>query len=545
MKKRGLALLLMLSMVCSMFVMGCNKTDNSEKDTGKEVTQTIEKWKENVTLKWWLIGGNSEHYQYYFSEMKGWQAIQEATNINIEFQVQTNNDGYLPMMTAGNYPDLVTANHYSMYPGRLNQLYVDKIAIALNDYMDDYMPNFKKILSDYPTIARDLQVEDGKYIYATTLYDVESPEDRMATSTYGLIIREDWLENVGMEMPTNMEEWYDVLMAFKSMDPNGNGAQDEEPICMASSGWKYFLCAYGLNDDPIIGEDGKVYYGYATDNYRRFLEDMNKWYNEGLIYNMFKKATLIDQEERVVGNFAGAFKSRAEELDEDNADSYLSKLRNSVPEAKLSAAPWPETVDGDQLCYSNISSIHTDTTIITSNCKTPDAAAYLIDYLYSEEGSNYLSWGIEGESYEVVNGEKQLMEGMDEDVDFHGTTIKKRYTYADPTTIGFPMFKTFASCILSTKSESYVNACEVWSKGDDSFKMPYAVMLNDEQTATIDETENTMKDYIREKRQAFIEGKEPLTNYDAYVEQLKLLGVEEYEAIWQECYDAYMARKVD
>ena len=107
------------------------------------------------------------------------------------------------------------------------------------------------------------------------------------------------------------------------------------------------------------------------------------------------------------------------------------------------------------------------------------------------------------------------------------------------------MFKTFASCILSTKSDSYVDACRTWAKGDTSYRMPYAVMLNDKQTATIDDLENTMKDYIRESRQKFIEGKEPLTNYDNYLTQLQLLGVEDYINIWQECYDAYMARKVD
>ncbi len=532
---------MVLALFASAFAMGCNNNKDAKKEENKK---TIEKWEENVTLNWWLIGGTSEHYQHYFAEMKGWQEIQKATNININFMVQTNSDGYLPMMTAGNYPDIITANHYSMYPGRLNQLYVDGIAIALNDYIDDYMPNFKQILEDYPSIARDLQVEDGKYIYASTLYDVESEEDRMATSTYGLMVREDWLENVGLEIPTNMEEWYEALMSFKAMDPNGNGEQDEEPICMASSGWKYFLCAYGIGDDPILDENGKVFYGYATPQYREFLEEMNRWNNEGLIYNMFKKATLIDQEERVVGNLAGAFKSRAEELDEDDTESYISQLRKSVPEAKLTAAPWPETVDGEQLCYSSISSFHEDTTIITRNCKTPEAAAYFIDYLYSEEGSNYLSWGIEGQSYEIVNGEKQLVEGMNDDIDFYGTKIKARYTYADPTTIGFPMFKTFASCVLSTKSDSYVNACKTWAQGDVSFRMPYAVMLNDEQTKIIDDTENTMKNYIREKRQEFIEGKEPLTNFDAYVEQLKLYGLDDYIQIWQDCYDAYMAREV-
>ena len=54
-----------------------------------------------------------------------------------------------------------------------------------------------------------------------------------------------------MDIPTNIEEWYETLLAFKKYDPNGNGQQDEEPVCMASSGWKYFLAAYGIDDDPM------------------------------------------------------------------------------------------------------------------------------------------------------------------------------------------------------------------------------------------------------------------------------------------------------
>lgn len=89
-----------------------------------------------------------------------------------------------------------------------------------------------------------------------------------------------------------MQEWYEVLSLFKSADPNGNGQQDEEPICMASSCWKYFLTAYGIDDDPSVQFDQDdnpvVVYGYMTDAYKEFLAEMNRWYQEGLIYNMFE-----------------------------------------------------------------------------------------------------------------------------------------------------------------------------------------------------------------------------------------------------------------
>ncbi len=545
--KKKLLMLLLAAMTAAAIFTGCGKSDGEGDGDSKDEKGSsagISKFKEdNVTLQWWLVGGHDEYYQHYFAEMKGLQQIQKETGITIEFQVQTNTDNYLPMMTAANYPDIVTAKNMEMYPGRLDQLYLDGVSVALDDYIEEYMPNFKQILEDYPTIAKDLQISNGKYTFASTLYDVENEEDRMATSVYGLAIRQDWLDTVGLEVPTNMTEWYDVLMAFKSMDPNSNGELDEEPINMASSGWKYFLGAYGIGDDPILDENGKVFYGYATDAYKDFLQEMNKWNNEGLIYNWFKKATLLDREERVTQNFAGAWKADADHFDEDDPNSYISVLRKSVPEAEFAACPWPETADGDLYCYSNIASFHRDTTIITTNCTNVEAACWLIDAMYSEEGSTYLSWGIEGESYEVVNGKKQMLDGMDDDITYYDTTIKQRYTYADPTTIGFPKFKTFASCILSTKSEGYVEACKVWAQGDTSYRMPYAAQLNDEQSAKVDDVTSGMKDYLSEKRQDFITGKEPLTNYDTYLEQLRLLGSEEYEEIWQECYDAYAARK--
>lgn len=545
--KKKLLTLLLTAIASAAILTGCtNNTDGGSEGGSSEGGSSvgISKYKEDgVTLKWWVVGGHEEYYQHYFSEMKGLQEIQEKTGITIEFEVQTNEDNYLPMMTAATYPDIVTAKNMEMFPGRLDQLYLDGISVAMDDYIEEYMPNFKRILIDYPAIAKDLQISTGEYTFASTLYDIENEDDRAATSVYGLAIRKDWLDSVGKEVPTNMAEWFDVLMAFKSMDPNNNGEMDEEPICMASSGWKYFLVAYGIGDDPILDENGKVFYGYATPEYKAYLTEMNKWYNEGLFDHWFEHATLLDREQVVTNNIAGAWKADADHFDEDDPTSYISVLRKTVPDAEFAACPWPETADGKLYCYSNIASFHRDTTIITNNCTNIEAACWLIDSMYSEEGSNLLSWGIEGESYQVVSGEKEMLDGMDDDVTYYDTTIKQRYTYADPTTIGFPKFKTFASCILSTKSDGYVEACRVWAKGDTSYRMPYAAQLNDAQSKEVEDLTEGMKNYLSEKRKDFITGTDSLTNYDKYLDQCELYGSKDYERIWQECYDAYAARK--
>ena len=131
-----------------------------------------------------------------------------------------------------------------------------------------------------------------------------------------------------------MDEWFDVLTAFKKYDPNGNGEQDEKPVVMCSSGWKYFLPAYGIDDDPSIDENGKVVYGFITQNYKEYLTELSKWYKEGLIYNMFEEVSIEAMQKEVTGNTAGAWKASAGDFDSSNDSSFISKLKE-IAESRI------------------------------------------------------------------------------------------------------------------------------------------------------------------------------------------------------------------
>lgn len=548
MKKRLLALLV-LGAMAGMMLAGCTKKNNSD-ILGVEGDPNAKKWEEeDVTVTWYLVGGEDTYYQTYWSEMKSMKAIQASVGINIDFQVATSYDSYLPMMAANDYPDIVTGVNISKYPGRMAAMYDDGVSVDLRNYMDDYMPNFKKITEEYPDLARDIRLDDGAYTYVSTFYDTHDDEDRIAVSEFGLAIRKDWLDAVGLDVPTDMDEWYQVLKAFKTQDPNGNGKNDEIPICLASSGWKYFLPAYGIDDDPSIMKDengnAKVVFGYLTPEYKEYLAEFNKWNTEGLFENMFTQTSLEQRQKVVVANLAGAWKGEAEHFDVDSQNSYISALSEKAPSVEFAPAPWPKTKDGYQWCFSDINSFNRDTTVITNNAVkrgTDRAAAYLIDYMLSEAGSTYLTWGIEGESYEVVDGKKVLKEGMDEKVDFQGAKIVKFNTYADPLTVAFPSFGQVADYVLAGKSDAFVEACTVWAQGDTSYKMPASIQLSVELQAEVDDIESDMKNYMTRMRMRFIEGKEPLTNFDTYVKNAERMGGTRYTEVWQQAYDAYAVR---
>lgn len=546
-----------MSLLTISMIAGCNsgKQDDTQLNVSDDSVKPYYKLTGNekdkdITVTWFLIAGSDEYYQHYWSEMKGLQAIQQITGVNIEFDVKINYESYLPMFTSQQYPDVITANNLSKYPGRMAGMYHDGVSIRLNEYMDKWMPNFSRIVKEYPQIGQDLRLDDGSYTFVSTLYDVENEADRISGSKFGLAIRKDWLTALGFDsVPTTIDEWHKVLLAFKTGDPNNDSQANEEPICLASSCWKYFLPAYGIDDDPSIqvNADGTetVIYGYITNNYKKYLETFKLWNDEGLIYNMFQNTSVEKREERVLGNIAGAWKGEAHMFDTANPSSYINRLREIVPDAEFAACPWPKTEEGYQWCFSDINSFATDSTVITDKAVkrgTDKAAAYIIDYMLGEKGSTFLTWGIEGESYEVINGEKQLKKEMEETTEFYGKTIPKKYTYADPLTVMLPQFGQVSEYAQANQTEEYVDACTTWAQGDTSYKMIAACQLSVEQINEINELEDTMKNYISRMRNRFITGVAPITEYDAYVASVKELGADKYIEMWSEAYENYKNR---
>ena len=99
------------------------------------------------------------------------------------------------------------------------------------------------------------------------------------------------MENVGIEeLPTTIDGWYEMLVAFRDLDPNGNGQADEIPFEAGQNGLSYFMPAFDILEGAYIDPDtGKVAFGEYTQNYKSYLETMNKWYSEGLIKDIWNE----------------------------------------------------------------------------------------------------------------------------------------------------------------------------------------------------------------------------------------------------------------
>ena len=105
-------------------------------------------------------------------------------------------------------------------------------------------------------------------------------------------INTEWLDKVGLDMPTNIDELYEVLVAFKTKDPNGNGLKDEIPLLGSETGgtcahvvdWIInMFCYYNSSRPYEVDENGKLSLVVTSDAYREALKFVNKLYKEGLL----------------------------------------------------------------------------------------------------------------------------------------------------------------------------------------------------------------------------------------------------------------------
>ena len=212
---------------------------------------------------------------------------------------------------------------------------------------------------------------------------------------YMLWINTEWLDKLGLPMPTDRQSLYDTLVAFRDGDPNGNGQKDEIPLYGAQEGgrgadvinWLVNMFVY-MDDIKTfnVDEDNQLYTPFTTDEYREALKFINKLIKEGLMLDTAFTAGMADVKPvttpasgtAMCGIFAGHLTLHAD-------------YNNPVMKQYQPLPLWSQVVIHDH----NLSCA----TYITADCKNPDAAFELFMTLYSEPASIRLRYGEYGANW--------------------------------------------------------------------------------------------------------------------------------------------------
>jgi len=221
-----------------------------------------------------------------YNEYEIFQELEKRTNVHIEWTVHDNStktEKLNLMAASGEYPDAIYGAQPDGY--MLSSWAEQGIAIPLNDLIDKYAPNLKRIFEENPKYREIVTHGDGK-IYSLPII-TERPFNEAPDTMF---INKKWLDKAGLPLPATMDELYEALKAFKDADMNENGINDEIPMSfLFRDHWRgghSLAMAWDVMDHMYTHtyiKDGEVLYAPMQEGYRKYAEFMHKLYKEGLL----------------------------------------------------------------------------------------------------------------------------------------------------------------------------------------------------------------------------------------------------------------------
>lgn len=502
------------------------------------------------TITYWVNLEFSDVLTSY-DDIKPLELAQERLGINIEWQhppVGQESEQFNLMVVSGELPDIIEYYWNSAYPGGAEAAIEDGVILELNEIIDTMMPNYKAYLEKYPEVEKMVLTDTGKhyvipYIYTATpageTHQAISGREPAYETFMGVFMRKDLLEAYGLEVPVTLDDWYNVLKTFKD-----NGVPT--PL---SGMWRNildsnaFVSAWDICHDMFVDADGvTVRYGRTEPAYKEYLAYMNKLFTEGLLDPDFAiidgttlKAKILNQELGAWTGYTSTYMGvQYDQIHADDPDSAFYPI----------GVTNPKLTEDQTLLYRQASYPYRNAgAAITTSCENVEAAAKFLDYFWSDEGDMLINWGIEGESYVFdENGTPVFTDAIQNDPNGLSPTNAFAFYRRQNAPIAMDHQTRLMSKGSYTTPES-INALYTWEQtnGLNPSTMPPVTLLPEETTEYATKM-TEIETYANEMRIKFIMGETSLDEFDAYVQQIEAMGLEDVLAIQQAALDRYNAR---
>ncbi|MFX3634539.1 MAG: extracellular solute-binding protein [Candidatus Pristimantibacillus sp.] len=319
-------------------------------------------------------------------------------------------------------------------------------------YLESY-PNLSK-MSDI--VLKNVSI-DGK------IYGVYRERD---LARFGLMIRQDWLTNLGIQAPKSIDELYTVLKAFTTEDPDKNGKQDTTGLAVGMqgnniAGFKDMLVYMGGPNEWEL-RDGKLFPAHMTEAYLETLKFYKKLYDEKIINQDFA----IVQDGRSVMNKGQAGIWIDNMMDGKVIEDNLKKID---PNAKINLINRISGPNGDKTrAGSGYLGMYM---IPKTSVKTEDELKQILAYfdkVSEKDIQNLMKYGIEGKQYSMENGNyvkaqdskinAEITDGnqfmiLQDEVINHGTELEKLSTKLFQDNVTFALANPAAPFISNTEIE--------------------------------------------------------------------------------------------
>ncbi|MFQ6891068.1 MAG: extracellular solute-binding protein [Acutalibacter sp.] len=458
-----------------------------------------------------------------------YQEMERRTGVHLEFEMVSSADyqtNFNLMIASGNLADMIYVGA-SYYAEGVDAAIDDGYFLDLTDLVDEYMPNYEKVRTS------DVQYELLSTTDSGRLGAVYELRQSKQGPWLGLWIRQDWLDDLGLDTPVTFDDYHEVLTAFK----NEKGATAPLILNFSGSDGEFGTMSGGLNvlNSWQLDETGKVNFGPYMDAWKEYVTIMHQWYTEGLIDPDFmatdeRTADMAKVVTGASGLFAALYTMPS-----------VYEAASEDPNMDLAPVNPPVMNEGDEGHIRLRDSYTSGNTAISADSENWEVALRWLDYLYTEEGALLANYGVEGDTFEFdENGEPVFTDKILNNE--NGWTMTQTVaSYLCPSA-GIANWSDWTRELAGVPEKD--QACyDVWSEFSDDWRLPSSVTLTQDESTERAALYADISTIVKEQTAQFISGALDIeSNWDAYISALEASGMERAIEITQAAYDRYLAR---
>jgi putative aldouronate transport system substrate-binding protein len=481
---------------------------------------------------------------------------EKKTNVKIKW-ITVPNDGWKEkrsiMFASGDLPDVVAGMDTLNLTASDELQYASQgLLIPLDSMLEKDAPNLSKLMSADPSIKKLISQDDGNVYSLPCVADCYH-----CNYSQKMWINKTWLDKLNLKLPTTTDEYEQVLKAFKTQDPNGNGKADELPLVTCTGGWHvdldgYLMCAFTYSDPDtkLALQDGKLIFTPTTDKYKEGLEYLHRLYKEGLISPQSftndeptNTKMNVAGKEAVIGSYPFAYQNYSGDTEVWKQYVILPPLKG--PDGFVTTPNYTLSRD---VIRGNFA--------ITKNAKNPELILHWVDWFYSDEGTKYrlgregIDWRPAKQGELDFNGEQAdyMVLQTPKDDQYYGNID---FTQNIPTNYS-KKYRESAVAPQDYLAEGIANGTEVQLfQGTKAYEA--VAPKKDQSIPPLTVAADKISDYSRMQTELFDYQKEALVKFitgdmdldkdwDSYKAQFDKLSLQDYLQMSNEAYQNYLKR---
>lgn len=467
-----------------------------------------------------------------------WNELATRTGVSLDFTVvnpDTESEKFNLMVASNDLSDIIS-NATTLYTNGGEAAVADEILIDHLPYLtEELTPQICKLMEAYPDAVPEALTESG-WLAGMPQLSMQTE----TTQTFGPMIRKDWLDELGLDVPETYDELHDVLKAFKEK----KGADAALVLNYAATGINNGLVqGYGINglvadaamSEPYYQVDDTVMYGPIQPEFKEYLTMVHDWYEEGLIWQDFMSFTDFQNPptDVILAGRTGVFYGEV---------TYIATLEDASTTEGFELVAIPDFVQksGDTIPFKEERAYAASTPwSISTQCECPELLMQWCNYMYTDEGALLCNYGLEGESFEYDENHVPVFTDLVLNNPDMSTTVALFMYCLDRG----PFYRD-ETREQSGYTQAQKDASSIWQSNLSVGRGIGSTALNTEESSEVNQFYGDIKTYIEQSVLEFIIGNRDLTEFDAFVDHIEGMGIDEVTACYQAAYERYLNGEV-